>query len=82
MIFMEENKITFEQAIKRLEEIVRFLERGDAPIDESLAAFEEGVKLVKICNNELDSAEKKVKLLTFSDDGAVGEVDMPEMENK
>ena len=38
-----EKKITFEGAMKRLEEIVRFLESGSAPLDDSLKAFEEGV---------------------------------------
>lgn len=78
---MEENKVSFEQAMKRLEEIVRFLEGGNAPLDESLTAFEEGVKLVKLCNSELDNAEKRVKLLTFSDNGTVTETDMPAMGN-
>ena len=78
---MEENKVSFEQAMKRLEEIVRVLEGGNAPLDESLTAFEEGVKLVKLCNSELDNAEKRVKLLTFSDNGTVTETDMPAMGN-
>ena len=77
-----DNKPTFEQAMKRLEEIVRFLESGNAPLDESLAAFEEGVSLVKLCNSELDLAEKKVKLLTFSEAGQPIETDMPEMSGQ
>ena len=44
---METEKLTFEAAIARLEEIVRALESGSAPLDESLALFEEGVGLVK-----------------------------------
>ena len=77
-----EKKITFEGAMKRLEEIVRFLESGSAPLDDSLKAFEEGVSLVKFCNPELDNAEKRVKLLTFNGDGAPEETDMPEMDVK
>ena len=69
----------FEDAMKRLEEIVRFLEGGNADLDSSLSAFEEGVRLVKFCNSELDRAEKRVKLLTFASDGSVSETDMPEM---
>ena len=76
---MPEDKMKFEDAMKRLEEIVRFLEGGNADLDSSLSAFEEGVKLVKFCNSELDRAEKRVKLLTFSSDGSVSETDMPEM---
>lgn len=79
---MSDNKITFEEAMKRLEEIVRFLESGSASLDDSLNAFEEGVSLVKFCNSELDKADKKVKLLTFSENGEVTEADMPEMDVK
>ena len=61
--------ITFEEAVKRLEEIIRMLEGGTAPLDESLTLFEEGVSLVKFCNEKLDGAEQKVKMLTFTPDG-------------
>ncbi len=50
---MPEDKMKFEDAMKRLEEIVRFLEGGNADLDSSLSAFEEGVRLVKFCNSEL-----------------------------
>ena len=50
---MENEKTTFESAIARLEEIVRSLESGSAPLDESLALYEEGVKLVRFCNEKL-----------------------------
>lgn len=56
-------EITFEQALERLENIVASLENGDAPLDESLTLFEEGVKLVKLCNNKLENAEEAVKQL-------------------
>lgn len=68
----EENK-TFESAIARLEVIVRALESGNAPLDESLTLFEEGVALVKFCNEKLDGAEQRVKMLTFSPDGTSNE---------
>ncbi len=55
--------IAFEAALARLEEIVRALDGGAAPLDESLALFEEGVSLVKLCSAKLDSAEQKVKIL-------------------
>lgn len=67
---MEENKEpSFEEALARLEEIVRALDGGDAPLDESLSLFEEGVKLVKLCSGKLDAAEQKVKILTKGEDG-------------
>ena len=77
----EEGKaaMTFEEALARLEEIVRALESGSAPLDESLALFEEGVGLVKLCNARLDTAEQKVKLLIPNPGGTAEERDMPPM---
>lgn len=62
---MAEKKLTFEQAMGRLEEIVNRLERGEAPLEESLSLFEEGTALLKKCSRQLDQAEQKVvKLLS------------------
>ena len=72
--------MTFEDAMKRLQEIVGYLENGEVPLDKSLAAFEEGVRLVKFCNEQLENAEKKVKLLAISESGEVTEGEMPPME--
>ena len=55
--------ITFENAIKQLDEIVRSLENGDIPLDEALALFEKGVKLTEVCSAKLTAAEKQIKLL-------------------
>ena len=60
---------TFEAALARLEEIVHALDGGDAPLDKSLALFEEGVSLVKLCQNKLDTAEQRVKILVRGDEG-------------
>ena len=68
--------MTFEAAMARLEEIVRTLESGNAPLDVSLGLFEEGVALVKLCNSKLDTAEQKVKILTDAGDGTLIETDM------
>ncbi|MBQ4354653.1 MAG: exodeoxyribonuclease VII small subunit [Clostridia bacterium] len=73
---MDNQEMTFETAIARLEEIVRMLEGGSAPLDKSLALFEEGVALVKLCNARLDTAEQKVKILTAGPDGNLVETDM------
>ena len=59
----------------RIEEIVNALERGDAALEDSLALFEEGTKLVKECNAELVSAEQKVVKLMKGTDGAPVETD-------
>ncbi len=55
--------ILFEDAIARLEQIVRMLDSGNVPLDKSLELYEEGVKLVKICNSRLENAEQKIKIL-------------------
>ena len=75
---MENEKTTFESTIARLEEIVRSLESGSAPLDESLALYEEGVKLVRFCNEKLEYAEQRVKLLVEGADGSLTEADLPD----
>ena len=62
--------LTFEQALTRLEEIVKTLEQGDLPLEESLRAFEEGVRLSKTCVTMLDAAERKVEILLADEGGA------------
>ena len=52
--------LTFEQSMKRLEEIVAHLEKGDLPLQDSLSSFEEGAALLKECNRMLEEAEQKV----------------------
>ena len=61
----------------RLEEIVKYLESGGAPLDRSLEVFEEGVALVKLCNSKLDRAEQKVRFLT-SDGSEIADENKPE----
>jgi exodeoxyribonuclease VII small subunit len=63
-------KQTFEQAIARIDEIVKTLEKGDAPLEQSLSLFEEGTGLIKSCGKLLDSAEQKVVRLQKGVDGA------------
>lgn len=58
------SELTFENALAQLEKIVNTLESGSAPLDESLALYEDAVKLVRFCNDKLDMAEQKVKILT------------------
>ena len=59
--------VTFEDALKRLEEIVCRLEGGDTALDVSLDLYEEAVSLVKICNSKLDSAQQKVTMLNSNE---------------
>ena len=59
---------TFEQSLKRLEQIVTELERGDAPLEDSLAKYEEGVGRLKRCFSMLEEVEKKIILLNKKED--------------
>ncbi len=69
------NDIKFEEAMSRLEEIVRALESGSAPLDKSLELFEEGVSLVKMCNSKLDNVEQRIKILAKNESGQIVEND-------
>ena len=62
-------KINFEQSFQRLEEIAQLLESGDTTLEESMALYEEGMKLVKTCGTALNEAEAKISKLTRDDDG-------------
>ena len=68
--------LSFEAALARLEETVRLLESGNVPLDDSLALFEEGITLVRLCNAKLDNAEQKVVKLKLISDGTVVEESM------
>lgn len=57
---MATKKLSFEQSLARLDEIVRHLEKGDLPLKESLTLFEEGTRLIKNCGMMLDEAEQQV----------------------
>ncbi len=55
--------LTFEQAMKRLEQVVRELETGELSLDQSLALFQEGVELTRRCGTMLDAAEARIEKL-------------------
>lgn len=59
----KENTQTFEQSLKRLEEIVELLEQGDVPLDDALKMYEEGIALSKACVEKLTQAELRLKKL-------------------
>lgn len=65
----QHDEIKFEQAISELEEIVKELEDGNLSLDESLEVFQKGIALSKLCNKQLDEAERKIELLTKDKDG-------------
>lgn len=66
--------LNFEEAMLSLEDIVKKLENGGLSLDESLTAFEEAVKLVKLCNEKIEAAEHKVKMLVENADGVITDV--------
>ena len=74
---MNQENMTVEQNMQRLEQIVRALERGDAPLEESLKLFQEGTERIRICGKLLDEAQLQVKKIVPGPDGAPTEEDMP-----
>ncbi|MGI6028137.1 MAG: exodeoxyribonuclease VII small subunit [Candidatus Heteroscillospira sp.] len=71
---MEKNEMSFEQSMQRLDEIVKLLERGDAPLEQLLSLFEEGTSLIRSCGSQLDAAEQKVVRLRKGADGTPEEL--------
>ena len=67
---MAQKKQSFEQSMQRLEQIVRAMERGDVPLEESLKLFTEGTELVQTCGKLLDEAELQVKKIVVGANGA------------
>ncbi|MEE1327925.1 MAG: exodeoxyribonuclease VII small subunit [Oscillospiraceae bacterium] len=72
---MNQNNMTFEQSMQRLEQIVRAMERGDVALEESLKLFQEGTELVRNCNQLLDDAQLQVKKIMTAPDGSPVEED-------
>ena len=72
---MNEKNMTFEQNMKRLEEIVRAMERGDVALEESLKMFQEGTQLITSCAKLLDDAELQIKKVITKADGSPAEED-------
>ena len=72
---MNQNNTTFEENMQRLEQIVRAMERGDVPLEESLKLFQEGTELIRSCGKLLDDAELQVKMILAGPDGSPVEED-------
>lgn len=66
---MNKANATFEENMQRLEQIVRTMERGDVPLEESLKLFQEGTSLVESCGKLLDDAELQVKKIVADENG-------------
>ena len=74
-------KMTFEEALGKLEELVEQIESGQIGLEKSIGRYEEGIKLIKQCRTILNAAEKKIQLLARSDGGALapqGQLEEPD----
>ena len=63
------NQATFEEDLKRLEQIVRAMERGEVALDESIKMFQEGTELARRCAKRLDEAQMQVNLILSNEQG-------------
>ncbi len=68
---MGENKMTFEEALAKLEQIVTQIETGKVSLEQSIEKYAEGIELIKQCRTILDSAEKKIQMLAQGQDGGL-----------
>ena len=67
---MTKKNPTFEENMTRLEQIVRTMERGEAPLEESLKLFQEGTELVRSCAKLLDDAQMQIQTVMTAPDGS------------
>lgn len=77
----QKEKLSFEEALKRLEEIVEKLESGELKLDESLELFEEGVRLSRECQKKLEKAQGKIEKLVGEKNGEVQTEPFASLEN-
>ena len=83
--FDANGEIKLEAAMARLEEVLRALDRDGVDLEEALRLYEEGIRLVRVCNDRLDDAERRIKILKLSDGGEIVEEnfsDIKERESK
>jgi len=76
---MADNKPTFEDALKKLEQITGQIERGEIGLEESITRYEEGMKLVAKCRNILTKAEQRIQKLSLAQDGKLKSDPAPEL---
>ncbi|MBQ7379255.1 MAG: exodeoxyribonuclease VII small subunit [Clostridia bacterium] len=77
-----EQKLTYEQALERLTQIIRAMENDKIPLDESLKLYEEGVVIVRRLSAELDDAERKIKILQQNAQGEIVALDFVTNDNE
>ncbi|MDU2066576.1 MAG: exodeoxyribonuclease VII small subunit [Sporomusaceae bacterium] len=81
-VLPKDETIHFEAAMEQLEKIVKELEQGELPLEESLAAFAEGMNLSEICLAKLNQAEKTLDKILSSRDGVVKEKQLSLLEDE
>ncbi len=74
-------EVPFEEAMARLEEIVKMMEGDAGSLDESLSLYEEGISLVRRCQKELEAAEQRVMILQKTADGSVAPTEFASTED-
>lgn len=72
---MNKNELTYEDAVKELEEILVDLEREDLPLNDSLEKFKRGIALYKYCSTILNNMEGEIKILLKDEEGDLEEED-------
>lgn len=77
-----EKDISFEEAMKELEQVVESLENGNLTLEGALEMFEKGICLTALCNKKLDVAEKKITVLLENRDGSFQEKDFLAEDNQ
>ena len=70
---MKKSKVSFEEAMSELEQLVDKLEKGELSLDESLEVFQRGIELSKFCSKRLDEVERKITVLLEDKDGQISE---------
>lgn len=70
---MAKKELRFEEALSRLEAVVSKLEGGNVPLDEALASYEEGMALIRFCNERLDEAQQRIEAVRKTENGFVTE---------
>ena len=61
--------MTYEQQLQQLETLIKQLENGDLSLDQALAAYEQGITLIRACQQQLEHAEQRIRLLAQDDNG-------------
>ena len=74
----EKKKMSIEESMSRLEEIVKEMESEKLSLEKSLKLYEEGIGLVERCSSELEAAKRRIRILQQGKDGEIEIVDVPE----